>query len=624
MEPTRLRPALPEAEVAKLEAAFHSSAVGDLERAVSLWSDLSLDHPDEAFFAFQRLNSLFEIDRTVEGVAAFEDIQRQDPLSTRCRTLHTLLGRDSVAYPKEFQLVEGGSGRLDRHAGYWSFVKLSSGLRHLALTLDSADGVLVEGLVGKRVGDDECCRVEVDNGVQREVVVFNARTVGLRSSSQAIRLSFDRRLRPFRLVVKDGAARLWIDGTRLLRSDALVPTRNPGLRIGLVESIDNLDTDFMLGCVRVGIGLKGDSIDDFAPCHGWEAWTATFADWALRAGRSEESAMALEASLGGRPKAPIIEACVDMAVRLAEERRPDAVKATHLSVDDSLQRIAARLRALDRPAEADRVAVKTEKPGALAVVCDRVSVLFARAPHRVTQPVEIIRRLMDPKKYHAENYRRAVEDVSFDLRYGSVLGIIGNNGAGKSTLLRAIAGIVDYEGLVQVNGRSRLLVMGVGIQDELTGKENIRLGCLYLGMRRREIARRVPEILEFAELTEAQDLPYRYYSDGMKARLLFSIATSVEPDILLLDELLGAGDVRFRAKATARMEQLIERSKAMIVVTHNLSFVRERATQVLYMDRGRVRYLGDPHRAVDLYFDDNRLTSSAPDMEDRKSLTEEI
>ncbi len=609
-----------------LEAAFHSSAVGDLERAVTLWSNLARENPLEAFFAFQKVNALFELDRTAEGVAAFEELQEQERLAEHCRMLHRLFGRgEGPAYSEDFRLVEGGAGRLDRHPDYWSLVKLASGFRHLLLPLKAADGVLVEGLIGKRVGDDECCRVEVDDGENREVVVFNARTIALRSSSHAIRIPLDRRMRPFRLVVLNGASRLWIDGTRVLRSDALVPSRTPGLRLGLVESVDHLDTDFMMGSVRIAVGLKGATPDDFAPCKGWEAWMSRLAQWAVGAGRLDEALAAVDAALGGRPSEAVVTVCAQAAVRLSDDRQSAEAGAIYpASWEDSLQKIAGRLRVLGRPDEADKIATRAKGRGTQAIVCDRVSVLFARAPHRVTQPVEIIRRLMNPTKYQAENYRRAVEDISVELRYGSVLGIIGNNGAGKSTLLRAIAGIVDYEGKIQVNGRSRLLVMGVGIQEELTGKENIRLGCLYLGMRRSEIAKRVPEILEFAELTEAQDLPYRYYSDGMKARLLFSIATSAEPDIILLDELLGAGDVRFRVKATKRMEQLIERSKAMIVVTHNLSFVRERATQVLYMDRGKARFLGDPHRAVDLYFDDNRLAPSATPIEEQKSLSEEI
>jgi len=500
-------------------------------------------------------------------------------------------------------------------------MKLSSGFRYLEFPLTPAAGVLVEGLVGRRVGDDECCRVEVDDGDKREVVAFNARTVALRSSSQGVGVSLDRRLRPFRLVVMNGESRLWVDGTRVMRSEALVPSRTPGLRLGLVESVEHFDTDFMFSSVRIAIGLRGGTPDDFAPCRGWETWMANAASWAFRAGRFEEALEALQAALAGRPSPSIIEACARLAVALTEDRAPEG--PPHASMDDRLQRVADRLRALGHPDEAERIAKKTQGPGALAVMCDRVSVSFARAPQRVTQPLEVIRSLLHSKRYRAQNYRRAVEDVSLSVRYGSVLAVIGNNGAGKSTLLRAIAGIVDYEGRIQVNGHPRLLVMGAGVQEDLTGKENIRLGCLYNGMRRREIAKRVPEILEFAELTEAQDLPYRYYSDGMKARLLFSIATSAEPDILLLDELLGAGDVGFRAKATRRMEQLIERSKAMIIVTHNLSFVRERATQVLYMDRGKVRFLGDPHRAVDLYFDDSRFSATSA-MDARKSFAEEI
>lgn len=614
----------PSHEQPEVDAAFRSSAVGDIETAVQLWSKLSDENPDEGFFPFQKLNALLEVDRTSEAVRTFEEVQKRDPVEDRCRSLHHLLGKDAAPYSKDFTLVEYGAGRTDRHADYWSFVKLATGFRYLSLPIAPGEGILVEGLIGKRVGDDDCCRIEVDNGREREVVVFNARTISLRSSSQALRISLDRHLRPFRLVVMNGASRLWIDGSRVVQSNSLVPSRTPGLRLGLVESIDNLDTDFMWGSVRIAVGLKGKSPDEFAPYRAFNTWMTSLALMAFRAGRTEDTLAAMSAALGGTPPPSVVEACAQTAVAIAEGSMDASVTGRPVSLEGLLSQVASRLRELGCVEAAERIGARTQKRGEIAVVCDRVSVLFARAPHKITQPVEVVRRLLRPKEYRAENYRRVVEDVSLELRYGNVLGIIGNNGAGKSTLLRAIAGIVDYEGRIHVNGLSRLLVMGVGIQEELTGKENIRLGCLYLGMRRKEITRRLPEILEFAELTDAQDLPYRYYSDGMKARLLFSIATSVEPDILLLDELLGAGDVRFRAKATARMEQLIEGSKAMIIVTHNLSFVRERATQVIYMDRGRVRFVGDPHRAVDLYFEDNQLAPSSEVTDGRQSLNEEI
>ena len=604
----------------KITAALDAEALGDLERAASIWEDAARADPRSGLLAFKRVNALFELDRTADAVTLFEDLQLARPLATTPRQ-YRLFGRTGPAFPEPFRLVESLTGRLYQHTDYWSVVKLGAGSRFVELDLAEGESLVVEGLLAKRIGDDECCRIVIDNGVHREVAVFNARAVGLRSSSQIMRIPLEHRLRPFRFVMTPRGSRLWMDGLRVLRSDMPLPGREGKFRMGLIESVENLDTDFMVGNVRVAIGLSSDDPDDFAPFDDWEESVFRLAVAHVDAGRVEAAASCLESALCGRVIDEGIHGAVAVASRIAARREEEP--AARPAIERSLQTIVERLRSLGRPELSEQLSISTTRRGDVAVRCEKVTVLFARAPHRVNQPLEIAKRLLSPVRYKAENYRPVVEEVSLELRYGSVLGIIGNNGAGKSTLLRAIAGIVDYQGRIEVNGVSRLLVMGVGIQEDLTGRENVRLGCLYLGMRRRDIDARVDEILDFAELKEAQDLPYRYYSDGMKARLLFSIATSAEPDILLLDELLGAGDVRFRAKAAKRMEKLIERSKAMIVVTHNMSFVRDRATEVIYMKSGRVRFCGDPHRAVDFYFEDNRLDTQ-PGADVRSSLTEEI
>jgi ABC-type polysaccharide/polyol phosphate transport system ATPase subunit len=198
----------------------------------------------------------------------------------------------------------------------------------------------------------------------------------------------------------------------------------------------------------------------------------------------------------------------------------------------------------------------------------------------------------------------AVRDVSFELRPGELLGIIGRNGAGKSTLLNVLADqVAPSSGDAIVNGRRLLLTQGLGFLPGLTGRENLILGGLYLGLRRSEVERRFEEMVEFAELWDAIDRPLRTYSSGMRSRLQFALATAVEPDILLLDELLGAGDAAFVEKAQARMQRTLERARAVIVVTHDMGFVAASCTQAIVLEGGEVAFQGDPENAVACYVD---------------------
>ena len=203
------------------------------------------------------------------------------------------------------------------------------------------------------------------------------------------------------------------------------------------------------------------------------------------------------------------------------------------------------------------------------------------------------------------NYWWVLRDISFSLKKGETLAIIGRNGAGKSTLLRVIAGMIAYnEGEVRVHGKPLLLTPGLGFRDELSGRENIEVGGVILGLTRRRVREKMDEIIDFAELREAIDRPFKYFSDGMKARLIFSVATSVEPEILMLDELLSAGDISFSEKAAMRMDQLIAQAQSIVIVTHSVKFVRDHCTKALYLKDGRIKYFGDSNEAVDLYEDD--------------------
>jgi ABC-type polysaccharide/polyol phosphate transport system ATPase subunit len=197
----------------------------------------------------------------------------------------------------------------------------------------------------------------------------------------------------------------------------------------------------------------------------------------------------------------------------------------------------------------------------------------------------------------------ALRDVTLAARAGEAFGIVGRNGSGKSTLLLTIAGIVKPDaGVIRTWGRtSTLLALGAGFEPDLTGRENIYLNAALLGMTRREMDERIDDIVDFSELGDFIDVPLRKYSSGMRARLGFSIASTIEPDILLLDEVLGVGDASFRVKSRERLEDLLVKAKAIVLVSHNLNFVREMCERALWLNEGRVVACGDARVVVDEY-----------------------
>jgi ABC-type polysaccharide/polyol phosphate transport system ATPase subunit len=198
---------------------------------------------------------------------------------------------------------------------------------------------------------------------------------------------------------------------------------------------------------------------------------------------------------------------------------------------------------------------------------------------------------------------RAVQDFSLSLEEGHRIGVIGHNGAGKSTLLRILAGVYQpTTGTRIAEGKiCSLFDLALGFEDEATGWENI----LYRGYMQREtpasIRAKQKDIAEFSELGEALDMPVRCYSAGMRVRLAFSIATSIEPEILLLDEVLSAGDIAFQAKARQRMQQLIKRAQLMVLVTHDLESLNNFCDRILWMDHGKIRMLGEPNATIKAY-----------------------
>jgi len=197
----------------------------------------------------------------------------------------------------------------------------------------------------------------------------------------------------------------------------------------------------------------------------------------------------------------------------------------------------------------------------------------------------------------------ALRDVSFSLPRGGSLGVIGPNGSGKSTLCLVLAQILSpTSGQVEVSGRvSALLTLGAGFQGELTGRDNIFINGVFLGLRLEEVRERYRAIVDFSGLGDAIEMPLRTYSNGMRARLAFSIAAAVEPEILILDELMGVGDRRFREKSTQRMQEMISRSQALIVVSHNMDTIRSLCSHVILLDQGRLMAQGPAEEVIREY-----------------------
>jgi homopolymeric O-antigen transport system ATP-binding protein len=197
----------------------------------------------------------------------------------------------------------------------------------------------------------------------------------------------------------------------------------------------------------------------------------------------------------------------------------------------------------------------------------------------------------------------AVEDVSFDVRKGEAFGIIGRNGAGKSTILKLLSGIMQpTRGTITVNGRlSALIEVSAGFHPDLTGRENIFLNGAILGMNKREIARRFDEIVEFSGLDQFIDTPVKRYSSGMFARLGFSVAAHVDPDVLIVDEVLSVGDFVFQQKCIERMNQVIRSGTTVIFVSHNLQAVAGLCARSLLLDHGRVAAAGPSDEVIRSY-----------------------
>ena len=212
-------------------------------------------------------------------------------------------------------------------------------------------------------------------------------------------------------------------------------------------------------------------------------------------------------------------------------------------------------------------------------------------------------RRVKHKHPSSRNVITALQDASFSVRKGEMLGIIGSNGAGKSTVLKLISRVtVPDGGVITVDGRiGALIELGAGLHPELTGRENIYLYGAILGMKRREVSDRFHDIVSFADINDFLDMPIKRYSSGMYARLGFAVAVSMQPDILLIDEVLAVGDESFQTKCFQKMRSLRDLGTTIVFVSHNLDWVSMICNRVLLLEHGRIKKDGKPHQVISTY-----------------------
>ncbi|MDR6225881.1 ABC transporter ATP-binding protein [Desmospora profundinema] len=207
----------------------------------------------------------------------------------------------------------------------------------------------------------------------------------------------------------------------------------------------------------------------------------------------------------------------------------------------------------------------------------------------------------------------ALNDVSFTVKQGESYAIIGKNGAGKSTLFKVLSGIISPDaGRVRMNGKvAPLIELGAGLARDLTGAENIRLNCAIFGLDKKRIEEVYPQIVAFSELEEFIDTPVKFYSSGMKARLGFSIAVHIDADIILIDEVLAVGDKDFKKKCYAKMREIQDSGKTLVVVSHSLKPLKKICNRALILERGRVMDVGDIHEMIDKYQSEKKKKQGA-------------
>jgi lipopolysaccharide transport system ATP-binding protein len=221
--------------------------------------------------------------------------------------------------------------------------------------------------------------------------------------------------------------------------------------------------------------------------------------------------------------------------------------------------------------------------------------------------ISLLRTLFGGKEKEDANTLWALRDISLEINKGEVIGLIGKNGSGKSTLLKLLSRITEpTEGKATIRGRVRsLLEVGTGFHPELSGRENIYLNGSFLGMKRSEIREKFDDIVEFADMGRFLDTPVKRYSSGMYVRLAFSVAAHLEPEILLVDEVLAVGDVAFQKKCLGKLEGVSKEGRTVILVSHNMASIRSLCTRTIALDSGKIIFDGETKKGIDLYLGKN-------------------
>lgn len=238
------------------------------------------------------------------------------------------------------------------------------------------------------------------------------------------------------------------------------------------------------------------------------------------------------------------------------------------------------------------------------IILKNVSMKFNLGVEKDNSLKMIFINLFTPKKKKKKDYFWALKDIDFRINKGDVVGIIGANGAGKSTLLKVVSGVYKpTTGTVEVNGKiSPMIELGAGFDGELTARENIYLNGAILGYSKEFLEQKFDEIVEFSELKDFLDVPVKNFSSGMVAKLAFSISTIVDPEVLIVDEILSVGDIKFQEKSKNKMMSMIEGGTTVLYVSHSIDSIKELCSKVIWLDHGKIIKMGDTKEICDEYY----------------------
>lgn len=238
------------------------------------------------------------------------------------------------------------------------------------------------------------------------------------------------------------------------------------------------------------------------------------------------------------------------------------------------------------------------------IILKNVSMKFNLGVEKDNSLKMIFINLFTPKKKKKKDYFWALKDIDFRINKGDVVGIIGANGAGKSTLLKVVSGVYKpTTGTVEVNGKiSPMIELGAGFDGELTARENIYLNGAILGYSKEFLEQKFDEIVEFSELKDFLDVPVKNFSSGMVAKLAFSISTIVDPEVLIVDEILSVGDIKFQEKSKNKMMSMIEGGTTVLYVSHSIDSIKELCSKVIWLDHGKIVKMGNAKEICDEYY----------------------